>query len=133
RARGSIARQEAIVAYVFLLPWIIGFVVFVAGPILASLVLSLTTYNIVKPPVFTGLDNYVRAFTNDPLFWSSIFRTFEYTLVIVPLGVGGALTVAILLNQSLRFTNVYRTIFFLPHLTPVVASVFIWTWLLHPQ
>jgi multiple sugar transport system permease protein len=133
RVKSSMARQEAIFAYVFLLPWIIGFVVFVAGPILASLGLSLTQYNIVKPPVFIGLANYVRAFTDDPLFFPSILRTFEYAVVIVPLGVGGALLVAVLLNQSLRFTNIYRTVFFLPHLTPVVASIFIWTWLLNPQ
>jgi multiple sugar transport system permease protein len=127
------ARQEAIFGYIFLLPWIIGFIVFVAGPILASLGLSLTQYNIVKPPVYIGFANYVRAFTDDPLFFPSILRTFEYAVVIVPLGVGGALLVAVLLNQSLRFTNIYRTIFFLPHLTPVVASIFIWTWLLNPQ
>lgn len=133
RGKSSIARQEAIIAYIFLAPWIVGFVVFTAGPIIASLGLSLSTYDIVKPPVFIGLDNYVRAFTADPLFWSSILRTVEYALVVVPIGVGGALLVALLLNQSLRFTNVYRTVFFLPHLTPVVAAVFIWTWLLQPQ
>ncbi|HLZ07609.1 MAG TPA: sugar ABC transporter permease [Chloroflexota bacterium] len=133
RGKSSIGRQEAVIAYLFLAPWIVGFVVFVAGPIIASLGLSLSTYDIVKPPEFIGLDNYVRAFTKDPLFWPSIFRTFEYALVIVPVGVGGALLVALLLNQSLRFTNIYRTVFFLPHLTPVVAAVFIWTWLLQPQ
>jgi len=126
-------KQEALFAYVFLLPWIVGFVAFVAGPILASLFLSLTNYDIVKPPAFIGLDNFVRAFTIDELFWPSILRTFEYAAIIVPTGVGGALLIAVLLNQGLRFTNLYRTVFFLPHLTPVVASVFIWLWLLHPQ
>jgi multiple sugar transport system permease protein len=131
--RRRLGTHEAFFAYVFLLPWIIGFLAFVAGPILASLYLSLTTYDIVKPPDFTGLANYVRAFTQDDLFWPSILRTFEYAAIIVPTGVGGALLVAVLLNQGLRFTNFYRTVFFLPHLTPVVASVFIWLWLLHPQ
>jgi multiple sugar transport system permease protein len=131
--RRSLARQESFFAYIFLLPWIVGFLGFVAGPILASLYLSLTTYDIVKPPDFIGLSNYVRAFTHDELFWPSILRTFEYAAIIVPTGVGGALLVAVLLNQGLRLTNVYRTIFFMPHLTPVVASVFIWLWLLHPQ
>jgi multiple sugar transport system permease protein len=131
--RRSLVRQEAFFAYVFLLPWLVGFLAFVAGPILASLYLSLTTYDIVKPPEFIGLSNFVRAFTQDELFWPSILRTFEYAAIIVPTGVGGALLVAVLLNQGLRLTNIYRTIFFLPHLTPVVASVFIWLWLLHPQ
>ncbi len=131
--RRRLVSQEALYAYIFLLPWLVGFIAFVAGPILASLLLSLTTYDIVKPPVFIGLGNYVRAFTADELFWPSILRTFEYALIIVPTGVGGALLVALLLNQGLRCTNLYRTVFFLPHLTPVVASVFIWLWLLHPQ
>lgn len=133
RRRSGLARQEAIYAYVFLLPWLIGLFGLVIGPMIASLGLSLTTYNIVKPPTFVGLENYARAFSKDPLFWSSLGRTFVYAIVIVPLGVMGSLLVAVLLNQSLRFTSFYRTIFFLPHLTPAVAAVYIWTWLLNPQ
>jgi multiple sugar transport system permease protein len=133
RRRSAVARQEAIFAYVFLLPWIVGFVCFVAGPILASLYLSLNRYNIVEPPEWVGLGNFIQAFTQDPLFWGSIAKTFIYAAVVVPTGVGGALLVAVLLNQSLRFTSFYRTIFFLPHLTPFVAAVFIWSWLLNPQ
>lgn len=133
KRRSSVARSEAIFAYIFLLPWIVGFIAFVVGPIIASLILSFTQYNIVKPPIFLGFANYTRAFTEDPLFWPSILRTFEYAVIVVPLGVGGALMAAVLLNQGLRLTNVYRTVFFLPHLTPVVASIFIWLWLLHPQ
>jgi multiple sugar transport system permease protein len=132
RRRSSQARGEMIVAYLFLLPWIVGFLGFVIGPILASLVLSLTDYNIVQTPTFLGIGNYVRAFTQDTLFWGSLERTFLYAAVVVPTGVGGALGVAILLNQGLRNTNVYRTLFFLPHLTPFVAAVFIWKWLLDP-
>jgi len=133
RRRSTMARQEAFFAYLFLLPWIIGFVAFIAGPMLASLFLSLTSYNIVAPPTFVGLENFVRAFTQDPLFWGSLGKTFLYAIVVVPLGVGGALLVAMLLNQSLRGTSFYRTIFFLPHLTPAVAAVYIWAWLLNPQ
>jgi len=126
------ARREAIVAYTLLLPWILGFVCFVAGPILASLYLSLTTYNIAQPPEFVGLGNFVQALTQDPLFWGSLERTFLYAVIVVPLGVSGALLVAVLLNQGLRMTSIYRALFFLPHLTPFVAAVFIWEWLLDP-
>jgi multiple sugar transport system permease protein len=133
RAHSAVARQEALYAYLFLLPWIVGFVAFVAGPMLASLYLSLTRYNIAQPPVFIGLSNFIRAFTQDPLFWGALGKTFLYAAAVVPLGVGGALLIAVLLNQSLRFTTVYRTAFFLPHLTPFVAAVFIWSWLLNPQ
>jgi multiple sugar transport system permease protein len=132
RRRSPAARREALVAYVLLGPWILGFICFVAGPILASLFLSLTTYNIAQPPQFVGVANFVQAFTTDPLFWGSLERTFIYALVVVPLGVSGALLVAVLLNQGLRMTSLYRVLFFLPHLTPFVAAVFIWEWLLDP-
>jgi len=133
RRRSTMARREARYAYIFLAPWIIGFLVFVAGPIIASLVLSFTKYNITNPPVFIGLDNFHRAFRLDPQFWPSLVRTFTYAALVVPTSVGGALLVALLLNQSLRFTAFYRTVFFLPHLTPIVASIFVWTWLLNPS
>ncbi|HEX5416992.1 MAG TPA: sugar ABC transporter permease [Chloroflexota bacterium] len=132
RWRSPAARREALVAYSLLLPWILGFVCFVAGPILASLYLSLTTYNIAQPPQFVGLGNFIQALTQDPLFWGSLAKTFIYAVIVVPLGVSGALLVAILLNQGLRLTSIYRALFFLPHLTPFVAAVFIWEWLLDP-
>ena len=132
RRSSAMARREALVAYTLLFPWILGFVLFVAGPIVASLFLSLTSYNISQPPKFIGLSNFVRAFTQDPLFWGSLAKTFIYALVVVPTGVAGALLVAILLNQGLRLTSIYRALFFLPHLTPFVAAVFIWEWLLDP-
>jgi len=127
------ARQEAIYAYVFLAPWLVGLFGLVIGPMIASLVLSFHSYNIVAPPTFVGLDNFRRAFFEDPRFWPSLGVTFTYAAVVVPCGVGGALLVALLLNQGLRATNLYRTFFFLPHLTPVVASVYIWAWLLNRQ
>lgn len=134
RRTSRLARQEAIVAYLFLAPWIGGFLLFVAGPMLAALYLSLNRYSVgVKPPEFIGLENFQRAFLADPLFWPSIGRTFTWAVAYVPLAIGGALMTAVLLNQGLRGTTIYRTIFFLPHLTPIVASIFIWTWLLHPR
>jgi multiple sugar transport system permease protein len=128
-----LSRHETVAAYLFLAPWIAGLLLFVVGPIVASFFLSFTTYNIVRPPAFVGLANFTRALTKDPLFWTSLGRTFYYAAIIVPLGVGGALLAALLLNQALRGSTLYRTVFFLPHLTPIVAAVFIWAWLLNPQ
>lgn len=132
RRRPPIVRQEAIYAYIFLAPWIIGFLVFVAGPMVASLVLSFTQYDISNPPIFIGLQNFHHAFRLDPQFWPSLVRTFTYALLTVPTSVFGALFVALLVNQRLKATNLFRTIFFLPHLTPIVASIYVWTWLLNP-
>jgi multiple sugar transport system permease protein len=133
RRRSSLARQEALFGYLFLLPWIIGFVVFIAGPMLASFALSTTIFSLGREPRFVGLFNFTRAFTEDPQFYNSILRTAQWALLYVPLAIVGALLVAVLLNQGLRGTNFYRTFFFLPHLTPIVASVFIWIYLFQPK
>jgi multiple sugar transport system permease protein len=130
---GSLNREQTFWAYVFLLPWIIGLTVFITGPILYSLGLSFFNYTLGQDATFIGLDNWIRAFTQDELFWPTIGRTFLYTGVVVPLSVVGALLIAILLNQRLRFTTFYRTVFFMPHLAPTVAATYIWLWLLNPQ
>src|SRR5438270_13724296 len=119
-ARSKLQREQVFWAYVFLLPWIIGLIVFVTGPILFSLGLSFFNYTLGSEVSFVGLDNWIKAFTGDDLFWPTITRTFIYTAVVVPLSVFGALLTAILLNQGLRATTFYRTVFFMPHLAPVV-------------
>jgi multiple sugar transport system permease protein len=132
-ARGSLRREEIFWAYVFLLPWIVGLLVFIVGPILYSLGLSFFTYTLGREPSFAGLENWIKAFTKDELFWPTLGRTFLYTAALVPLSVFGALLTAMLLNEKLRATTFYRTVFFMPHLTPVVAAAYIWLWLLNPQ
>jgi multiple sugar transport system permease protein len=132
-ARGALQREETLWAYIFLVPWILGLVLFVLGPMLLSLVLSFFTYTLGRDYTFVGLGNWIHAFTRDEFFWPSLGRTFYYTLVAVPLSVIGALFTAILLNQGLRATTFYRTVFFMPHLAPTVAAVYIWLWLLNPS
>jgi multiple sugar transport system permease protein len=126
-------RREAIAGYLFLLPWALGFAIFVAGPLVASAVLSFTAFDVARPPRFVGLDNYINAFTTDDRFLSSLKLTFIYAIVSVPLALFGSLLLAVLLNQRLRGTSVYRTVFFLPSLTPAVAVAILWTWLLQPE
>src|SRR5579859_4200114 len=98
------ARREMVEGYAYLLPWALGFVLFIAGPMVASLLLSLTSYDIARPPVVVGLENYQRAFGADPQFWPSLGKTFYYALVVVPLGIFASLLLAILLNQRLGGT-----------------------------
>jgi len=123
-------RLENIYGYLFLTPWLIGFVGLFGGPGLWSLYLSLTKYDVIGTPTFIGTDNYVKMFTGDDLFWSSLWRTFYFAGVGVPLGVLGSMLLAILLNQKLKGVSVYRTFFFMPTLVPLVASVVLWKWLL---
>jgi multiple sugar transport system permease protein len=126
-------RREAREGILYLTPWIIGFIVFVAYPIIASIYLSFTRYNVLRPPVFVGLDNYIFAFTKDDLFLPSIVRTFYFAILLVPLAMAGSLLLAILLNQKLMATTVWRTMYFLPTLTPLVAAALLWRWMLNPD
>ena len=126
-------RQEAWMGVLYLSPWIIGFIVFVAGPLLASIYLSFTKYNVMRPPQFIGLDNYIYAFSKDDLLIPSIVRTFYYTLLLVPLAMAGSLLVAILLNNKLVLTTVWSTFFSLPTLTPLIAAALLWRWMLNPD
>jgi len=125
--------RESLWGMAFASPWLLGLCIFVMGPILASLYLSLTRYDIVSTPELIGLGNYRRAFFEDSLMWPSLGRTFRYAMTVVPIGVAGSLTLALLLNQGYRFTSLYRTLYFLPSLTPSVALALLWTWLYHPQ
>jgi multiple sugar transport system permease protein len=129
----AMRRQEAIEGVLYTSPWIIGFSVFVAGPLIASMYLSFTKYNVLRPPEFIGLQNYVYAFTKDDLFLPSIGRTFYYALLSVPLAMVGSLFVAVLLNQKLKGTAFWRTMYFLPTLTPLVAAALLWRWMLNPD
>src|SRR5579871_2584629 len=125
--------RDAAWGYVFLFPWLFGLVVFWLGPILMSFVLSFTQYDVISAPRFIGLANYAMAFFNDKLFWPSILRTIEYSAVVVPVGLLGALGLAGLLNRGVRGTNIFRASFFIPTLTPSVALVMVWKWLLEPS
>ncbi|HEY3082542.1 MAG TPA: sugar ABC transporter permease [Chloroflexota bacterium] len=125
--------RRALWGYLFIGPWIIGLTVFVAGPILASFYLSLTNYDILSPPRWAGLGNYQRAIFEDPLFWPSLGRSIYYAVGVVPLALVGSLGLAILLNQGLAGTSLFRTFFFMPHLMPAVALGIVWLWLLNPK
>jgi multiple sugar transport system permease protein len=133
RGISPLRRRHIAEGYLYLTPWLIGYVVFTAGPVLASLVLSFTSYNLISAPTFVGFSNYVEAFTKDQQFWPSLERTFRYAVVSVPLGIVGSLAVALLLNVRVRGTTVFRTLFFMPSLVPIVASTVLWAWLLQPD
>ena len=117
----------------FAAPWLLGFLVFIAYPIVASLYYSFCSYDAIRPPHWVGLQNYQRMFTEDDLFWRSLWNTLYMVLFGLPLGLAAALGIALLLNQKLRGMAFYRTLFYLPSITPVVASSILWLWLLNPD
>lgn len=128
RFKVSMRTREAIMGYVFISPWIIGFLIFLVGPMLASIYLSFTQYKIIAPPVFIGLDNYARMFS-DRFVWSSLGVTARYTFFAVPLGLILAMAVAVLLNQRIFASGVFRTIFYLPSVISGVAVALVFAWI----
>jgi len=112
--------------YLFLLPWLIGLLVFTIGPIIASGYLSFTDYNLLQPPVFTGLDNFAQML-QDQRLWNSFRVTLVYVFVGVPLQLALALAVALLLDRGMRGLAFYRSIFYLPSLMGgSVAIAILW-------
>lgn len=129
----KLQRREAIEGIVMALPWMIGFVVFTAGPMLAAIYLGLTKWDIITPPRFVGLGNYVELFTQDRLFLKSVRVTTLYTIMSVPIHVILGFLLASLLNAKVPGTNIFRSIFYLPSVLPLVASAVLWSWLLNPE
>ncbi len=127
------ARQEAIEGYVGILPWLLGLIFFTAGPMVASAVLSLTNWDIVRPPVWIGLGNYVELFTADPLFWTSLRVTLTYVVFAVPLQIIFGVALALLLNMRLRGMHLFRTLFYIPAVLSGVAIALMFMWVLQPD
>jgi len=114
-------------AWVFLSPWLIGAALLTVGPMVASLILSFTDYDLFTAPEFIGTDNYQRMFFEDPRFWKSVGVTLNYVLVAVPLKLGIALGIALLLNRPRKGQGFYRSAFYAPSLLGAsVAVAIVW-------
>src|SRR5690606_10318761 len=113
--------------YLFLLPWFIGFFGLTVGPMITSLYLSFTHFDLLTAPRWTGIDNYMRMFTNDPKFAASMRVTMFFVIFSVPLKLAFALGVALLLNRGIRGLPLYRALFYLPSLLGAsVAIAILW-------
>ena len=117
--------------YIFISPWIIGFIVFTAGPLILSLIMSFYDWPVTSEATFTGLGNYVKMFTEDAQFWKSLKLTLKYAAIFVPLNLGIALFLAMLITQPVRGVKIYRTIFYIPAVISSVATAIIWGWILN--
>lgn len=124
--------KNNVAGWLFASPWLIGFLVFTAFPLFASMYFSFTTYSILNPGEFVGFQNYKDLF-NDQLFWTSIYNTIYFTVLYVPLSIIFGVSLALFLNMKVKGLAVYRTIYFLPSLVPPVASAVLWIWLLNPE
>lgn len=118
--------------YLFVLPWILGFLIFTAGPMIASIVIAFMKWEVITAPEFVGVQNFTALFS-DPLFATSLYNTAFYTILAVPLQLVVALLTAMLLNTKVKGIAFYRTVYYLPSVTPVVASAMLWLWIFNPE
>jgi len=127
------SRRNFLNGVLFASPWIIGFFAWTVYPVGASLYYSFMRYDIMRPPRFIGLTNYIDMLFNDELFRTVIGNTFYFVALGVPLGLMTAFALAALLNNDIKLRPFFRTIFFLPSIVPAIASAEVWRWVYNPQ
>lgn len=142
-SKGSfLARREWLVAIFFLLPNIVGFFLFTAGPVVASFLLSFTSWDLLTPPQWIGLENFKQLLgfhqgvdgwrANDPDFWKFLYNTL-FMMLSVPVNIATSLFLAVILIKKIRFTYFYRLVFFLPNILAGVAIFYLWRWIYNPD
>lgn len=133
RRKPRLRRREALIGLAFVTPVILGFLIFNIGPIVASLVLSFTDYNILdKYPQWVGISNFAKAFDED-LFWKSLKNTLYYTAFRIPLSIASAFVLAALVKQTSLISTFYRTAIYVPSIVPSVGSIVVWLIIFNPQ
>jgi len=125
-------KSEARIAYLFAMPWILGFLTFLLYPVMASFFYSFTDFSVLRPPRFIGLENY-KEMVQDEVFWMTIRNTFTYVVAAVPLSATVAIILAMLLNTKVKGLAFYRTLFYVPSLVPMVALGILWLWIFNGE
>ncbi len=118
---------------IFLLPSLLGFILFNIIPIISSLMLSFTEWNLLTPIRFVGVSNFVNMLTKDPLFWPSLGRTLLYASLSIPLGIVVSLFLALAMNRPLKGIALFRVIYFIPYVSSMIAVAMVWKWLYNDQ
>lgn len=130
----SATRQHSLLlGLLFISPWLIGFLLFTIYPLVSSLYYGFTRYDLLNPPVFLGLGNYIDIFTQDPHFGKVVYNTLYYVGLSAPLGVVAAFLMASLLNTEIAGRSVFRAIFFFPAIVPAIVTAMVWAFLLNVQ
>jgi multiple sugar transport system permease protein len=129
----KMARREAIEGYLFIMPWLIGYLLFRLGPLLASLYLSFTNYSGSGSPKWIGLENYRYMLTEDPRFLDSLRSTTAYVAGYLPAALVFGMAIALLMNQKVRGILWFRSVYYLPAVTTGVAVALLWQFVFHKQ
>ena len=127
------ALRENIDAYVFLAPWLVGLFGLILGPMIGSILLAMVKWDILSDPEWVGLDNFKKIFLKDDLFLISLGNTVFYTFLAIPIFLAVSLLLAVALNEKLKFVNYFRTMVYLPAVTPSVAFSLLWVWIFNPD
>ncbi|AEJ62005.1 ABC-type transporter, integral membrane subunit [Spirochaeta thermophila DSM 6578] len=125
-------KLEAVTGFVFISPWLVGFLCFMLGPLVAVIVISFMNWDLISTPRWIGFRNYQKLL-GDPLFWQSLKVTIVYGLGRVPLGILTALCTALLLNQRVRLLGFWRVVYYMPVVLPPVAISLMWMWIYNPR
>jgi len=129
----KVKRKDRLAPYLFISPWILGFIAFTAGPLLLSAVMTMFDWPIIGTPSFVGIKNFIDMFTKDNQFWKSVGITIKFMVMFVPLNIIIALVLAMLISKPLRGIGIFRTIFYLPSVVSSVAVAIMWGWIFHSE
>jgi multiple sugar transport system permease protein len=132
RRRLTLSQRRNITGYLFISPFILGFMIWFLIPALIALYLTVHQWNLISPPEYVGSENIERLFS-DPLLPQSLKATVTYTIVAVPVGLLVSFGLALLLNNQLRGIGIFRTIFYLPSIIPAVAGAALWAWIFNTE
>ncbi len=133
RAWGSSQQRRLLLGLLFVSPWLVGFLLWTAYPVLSSLYYSFTRYDLLRPPVIIGLENYRQILSDDPVFGTVMYNTLYYVGLSAPLGVISAFLLATLLNTKMVGRSFFRAAFFFPAIVPAVVVAMVWQFLLNVQ
>ncbi len=133
RKQSRVALIEEFWGYIFIMPWLLGFLIFTLGPMVISLYWSFTKYEFPLAPKWIGFQNYANAFVKDELFPKALWNTIYYLIFSVPLGLAASLCLALLLDRKIAGRAIWRTVYYIPSITPVVVSAFLFGYLFQPQ
>lgn len=129
----SKTQRENIQGYLFILPVVLGLLIFTIGPMIASFYFSFTKFPILRSPEWVGFRNYIKMLTEEKYFWQAVRVTATYAVTAVPLGILGSFLLAMLLDQRIKGIAFFRTCFYMPTIVPALASAVLWGWLLNPD
>ena len=133
RSRVSFAQQEEIYGWMLVVPWIFGFLVFIAGPMIASVYLAFTDWDILTSAEWVGLENFSTLIFEDASVWQALKVTTTYAFVSIPLQIILGLSLALLLNEKIKAMSLIRTVFYLPSVVSGVAVALLWRWIFSPD